>query len=87
VSSKEGTHTPVNTSSLDIEPGTLVRQLLPAFDAPKPAADLWPRATGLVVDVIHAEFGTSVTAEVLWLGSSETSVVSAADLIPLHSAH
>ena len=76
MSSKEGTHTPVSASSLDIEPGTLVSYRDTSF---------W--GEGLVVDVIHAELGTSVTVEVLWLGSSETSVVSAGNLIPLHSAH
>ena len=75
MSSKEGTHTPVSTSSLDIEPGMLVSYRSRAW------------GEGLVIHVRRRRLqGNPLwredVAEVLWSGTDKVGVVPVCSLIP-----
>ena len=78
MSSKEGTHTPVSASSLDIEPGTLVRY--------RYAGELKDVIKlGLIIDVHpspYTRFDCDLTARILWSGAEHSSLCPLRDLVP-----
>jgi hypothetical protein len=76
MSSKEGTHTPVSTSSLDIEPGTLVRYCY---------LDEHGIKLGLIIDIHpspYPRFDGDLTARILWSGAEHSSLCPIRDLVP-----
>ena len=79
MSSKEGTHTPVSASSLDIESGTLVRHR-------RPLPGAWrERDLGLIIDVHpspYPRFDGDFTARILWSGAEHSSLCPIRDLVP-----
>ena len=78
MSSKEGTHTPVSASSLDIEAGTLVRHRRSEWDATA-------QRLGLIIDVHpspYPRFDGDFTARILWSGREHSSLCPIRDLVP-----
>ena len=79
MSSKEGTHTPGSASSLDIEPGMLVRHRRPTCPL------TWrERGLGLIIDIHTNPYTPSdiVHARILWSGAEYSSLCPLRDLVP-----